>query len=166
MGCNWAYLKVFYPLDEAHHDEAGKLMGRVVIKWLRDHGAGNCVNKRAPLKSTMPVELYFDDRKDAGSCGIQFSHADETVADPGLVAALISALQKRFAGKDGAPFVFSYAGDVMEDEFYGGAFAVLPDGRILHCDPEETILGQANAILLRQKNAAASRKQRSRKGKA
>lgn len=164
MPGDFVYLDVFYLLDKKHHREAAKLMGVAVIQWLQHNGMAHCVEKKAPLNSAMPVEIYFHSGGDQ-SLGIHFSHADENVADSGLVAELIAVLQKRFAGKNGLPFVFSYCGDAGKGEFWGGAYAVLPDGTIFHCDPEVAVLGRANAALLKQKNAASRRKKGSHESK-
>jgi len=162
MPGDFVYLDVVYPLDKKYHREAAKLMGVAVIQWLQHNGMAHCVEKKAPLNAAMPVEIQFCSK---GHSYVWFSHADENVADSGLVVELIAVLQKRFAGKNGLPFVFSYCGDAGEGEFWGGAYAVLPDGTIFHCDPEVAVLGRANAALLKQKNAASRRKKGSHESK-
>lgn len=149
MADNFTLLSTYYPLAKEKHERAAEIMGPVAIQWLRDEDyPEGCIDEETPLNSSISTRIEFD------RGGIWFVHGE--TADSYLVALLISALRKEFAGKDDKPFVFGYCFMCSKpriDEFGGGAYAILPDGKVLHCNPEDTVLGQANTILLRRRNS-------------
>jgi hypothetical protein len=145
---NFTLMSTLYPLKKEQYERAAAVMGPAIIAWLKASDLDAFIDEEAPLNSSFSTRIVFNE----DGSGIWFAH-DES-SDPDLVAEIISALQKEFKAKE--TFVFSYCytcSRARVGEFGGGAYAVLPDGKILHCDPENLVSGRANTILLKRKNA-------------
>jgi len=139
MANNYTLMSTFYPLEKGQSSRAAEVMGPALCKYLRENDyPEGCIDEERPL-SGAPMKIEITD------LGVWFAHEED--ADPGLVANLVSALQKAFSPKEGGkPFVFSYCYACSKPrvgEFGGGAYAVLPDGEILHSDPRDVVLKRA-----------------------
>lgn len=141
MANNYTLLSTFYPLRPDQLEEAKKVLREAAIAWVKPEDYPFC----DPVEEDEASWKQLPGRIELEGSGIWFGHDED--ADPWLVANLISALQKAFSPKEGGkPFVFSYCYACSKprvDEFGGGAYAVLPDGEILHSDPRDVVLKRA-----------------------
>jgi hypothetical protein len=150
MANDYTQLSTLYPLKPDQVDEAKKILRDATVAWIEaeDYPFGDEEEKGEPWRR-LPGRLEFMDE------GIWFAH-DES-ADPGFVADLVSALQKKFS--TGQPFYFEYCiwcSKPRLDEFCGGAYAILPDGKIIHVNPRrvaEDLAEKAMKRSLKRKEA-------------
>ena len=148
MANNYLLSSTLYPVKAEDREKAEKIIQEAIERiGLSEMGIEP---EKASDADCEEARDYVTGLIDFEDDGFWFRHDESANAD--AFAEIISELQ--VALKTDKPFIFSYCYECSKprlDEFGGGAYAIMPDGEILHIDAVSEVQCKAEAKMKEKK---------------